>query len=338
MIATLAGTVKATTSNSAVIDVGGIGILVQISPRLSAALNVGASAHLHTLLIVREDSLTLFGFERQQDRELFEILLSVTGIGPKVAQSALSVYDAAEIVSAIMNEKPAVLERIPGLGKKGAQRLILELKEKVKNLNTSTSGSSRAAGWRDQVSDALIGLGFTAQLDFYENASLSHIVRRSAQLLEVGIDDDAIDEIGSRSRGTPRVANRLLRRVRDYAQVRGDGHIRISDARDALAMYEVDESGLDRMDRSLLEVLVKRFAGGPVGISTLAMAIGEEAETIESLAEPFLVRMGFLARTPRGRVATELGWNQLGLKAPADLATSQVSNLASLFDTPTNEA
>ena len=163
MIATLAGTVKATTSNSAVIDVGGIGILVQISPRLSAALNVGASAHLHTLLIVREDSLTLFGFVRQQDRELFEILLSVTGIGPKVAQSALSVYDAAEIVSAIMNEKPAVLERIPGLGKKGAQRLILELKEKVKNLNTSTSGSSRAAGWRDQVSDALIGLGFTAR-------------------------------------------------------------------------------------------------------------------------------------------------------------------------------
>ena len=125
--------------------------------------SLGASAHLHTLLIVREDSLTLFGFERQQDRELFEILLSVTGIGPKVAQSALSVYDAAEIVSAIMNEKPAVLERIPGLGKKGAQRLILELKEKVKNLNTSTSGSSRAAGWRDQVSDALIGLGFTAR-------------------------------------------------------------------------------------------------------------------------------------------------------------------------------
>ncbi len=163
MIATLAGTVKATTSTSAVIDVGGIGILVQISPRLSASLNVGASAHLHTLLIVREDSLTLFGFERHQDRELFEILLSVTGIGPKVAQSALSVYDAAEIVSAIMNEKPAVLERIPGLGKKGAQRLILELKEKVKNLNVSANGSSRAAGWRDQVSDALIGLGFTAR-------------------------------------------------------------------------------------------------------------------------------------------------------------------------------
>ena len=176
--------------------------------------------------------------------------------------------------------------------------------------------------------------GFTAQLDFYENSSLSHIVKRSAQLLEVGIDGDAIDEIGSRSRGTPRVANRLLRRVRDYAQVRGDGHIRLEDARDALEMYEVDESGLDRMDRSLLEVLIKRFAGGPVGITTLAMAIGEEAETIESLAEPFLVRMGFLARTPRGRVATELGWNQLGLKAP----NGSSAGLASLFDTPTNEA
>lgn len=99
-------------------------------------------------------------------------------------------------------------------------------------------------------------------------------------------------------------------------------------------MYEVDESGLDRMDRSLLEVLIKRFAGGPVGITTLAMAIGEEAETIESLAEPFLVRMGFLARTPRGRVATELGWNQLGLKAP----NGSSAGLASLFDTPTNEA
>ena len=159
MIASLSGKVKATTLNSAVIDVGGVGILVQIAPRLAASLNVVVTAHLHTMLIVREDSLTLFGFENQQDRELFEILLSVTGIGPKVAQSALSVYDAQEIVSAIVNDKPAVLERIPGLGKKGAQRLILELKEKVKSLNISSS--MRAAGWRDQVSEALMGLGFT---------------------------------------------------------------------------------------------------------------------------------------------------------------------------------
>lgn len=160
--------------------------------------------------------------------------------------------------------------------------------------------------------------GFTAQLDFYEDLALSKIVKRSAELLDVKIDADAIDEIGSRSRGTPRVANRLLRRVRDFAQVRGDGHIRLSDAREALSMYEVDENGLDRLDRSILEVLVKRFAGGPVGLTTLAMALGEEAETVESLAEPFLVRMGLIARTPRGRVATELGWKQLGLTPPAD--------------------
>jgi Holliday junction DNA helicase RuvB len=176
--------------------------------------------------------------------------------------------------------------------------------------------------------------GFTAQLDFYDDASLSRIVARSSQLLDVEIDKDAVDEIGSRSRGTPRVANRLLRRVRDFAQVRGDGHIRMSDAKEALAMYEVDDSGLDRLDRSLLDVLVRRFGGGPVGLTTLAMAIGEEAETIESLAEPFLVRMGFLARTPRGRVATEMGWKQLGLTPPVD----KVASLASLFDTPTNEA
>jgi Holliday junction DNA helicase RuvB len=163
--------------------------------------------------------------------------------------------------------------------------------------------------------------GFTAQLDFYENEALSNIVRRSAQLLNVEIDTDAIDEIGSRSRGTPRVANRLLRRVRDFAQVRGDGHIRLADAQEALGMYEVDESGLDRLDRSILETLCRRFSGGPVGITTLAMALGEEAETIESLAEPFLVRMGFLSRTPRGRMATELGWKQLGLTPPADLDT-----------------
>ena len=160
--------------------------------------------------------------------------------------------------------------------------------------------------------------GFTAQLDFYDDAALSRIVKRSAELLDVKIDADAIDEIGSRSRGTPRVANRLLRRVRDFAQVRGDGYIRLGDAREALSMYEVDESGLDRLDRSILEVLVKRFAGGPVGLTTLAMALGEEAETVESLAEPFLVRMGLIARTPRGRVATELGWKQLGLTPPAE--------------------
>ena len=167
MIASLSGIVKATTLSSAVIEVGGaggIGILVNVSPRLSASLTVGLSAHLHTVLIVREDSLTLYGFESSGDRELFEILQTVTGIGPKVAQSALSVYDAAEIVSAILNEKPALLERIPGLGKKGAQRLILELKEKMKSFAAHTPINSQGdLGWRIQLNEALLGLGFTSR-------------------------------------------------------------------------------------------------------------------------------------------------------------------------------
>ena len=175
--------------------------------------------------------------------------------------------------------------------------------------------------------------GFTAQLDFYENAELSIIVKRSASLMGIEISEEAIAELGSRSRGTPRVANRLLRRVRDYAQVHSNGKVGIKEARAALEMYEVDEIGLDRLDLGVLETLVKRFNGGPVGISTLAMAIGEEAETIESLAEPFLVRMGFISRTPRGRVATPAGFEHLGLKAPLN-STSQLD----FFDTPASDA
>jgi Holliday junction DNA helicase RuvB len=175
--------------------------------------------------------------------------------------------------------------------------------------------------------------GFTAQLDFYEDADLGTIVRRSADLLGVEINQDAVAEIGSRSRGTPRVANRLLRRVRDYAQIHGNGTVTFDAAQSALAMYEVDEIGLDRLDKALLETLVKRFNGGPVGITTLAMAIGEEAETIESLAEPFLVRMGLLARTPRGRVATTAGWTHLGLKAPQS-AQAELG----IFDMPALDA
>jgi Holliday junction DNA helicase RuvB len=159
--------------------------------------------------------------------------------------------------------------------------------------------------------------GFTAQLDFYEDSDLSHIVRRSASLMKVAIDQPAIEEIGSRSRGTPRVANRLLRRVRDYAEVHNGGVITDSQAKAALAIYEVDPVGLDRLDTSVLEAIVRKFNGGPVGISTLALAIGEEAETIESLAEPFLVRMGFVSRTPRGRIATAAGFAHIGVIPPA---------------------
>lgn len=171
--------------------------------------------------------------------------------------------------------------------------------------------------------------GFTAQLDFYETEELSQIIRRSAELLDIRIDKDSVAEIASRSRGTPRVANRLLRRVRDYAQVNSEKVILLNHAQSALKIYEVDEIGLDRLDKSVLSVLVKNFNGGPVGVSTLAMAVGEEIETIESLAEPFLVRIGFIARTPRGRVATAAGWAHLGIKPPL---SAHIGTDATLFD------
>ena len=172
--------------------------------------------------------------------------------------------------------------------------------------------------------------GFTAQLEFYEDEELAKIVDRSAKLIGVEISSKAIKELGSRSRGTPRVANRLLRRVRDYAQVHSNGSVDLDETQKALEMYEVDQVGLDRLDKAVLTAIVSKFNGGPVGLSTLAMAIGEEAETIENLAEPFLVRMGFISRTPRGRVATALGYQHLGEKAPI--------HLVSLFDTTAEDA
>ena len=172
--------------------------------------------------------------------------------------------------------------------------------------------------------------GFTAHLDFYDSSELEEVISRSASLLTLDIDKEAIAEIAGRSRGTPRIANRLLRRVRDYAQVRGSNKLTHEDAEKALLMYEVDEKGLDRLDRSVLLALIERFNGGPVGLSTLAIAVGEETETVESVAEPFLVRNGFMARTPRGRVATALGWEHVGRTPPAGTAT--------LFDTPAPDA
>jgi holliday junction DNA helicase RuvB len=173
--------------------------------------------------------------------------------------------------------------------------------------------------------------GFTAHLDFYEPGELELIVHRSARLLEVRVSADGAAEIAGRSRGTPRIANRLLRRVRDYAQVRADGTVDHRVARRALELYEVDDFGLDRLDRAVLDALCRRFAGGPVGLGTLAVAVGEERETVEEVAEPFLVRSGFLARTPRGRVATPSAWEHLGLQAPADAAFGAGGQ--TLFDT-----
>ncbi len=158
--------------------------------------------------------------------------------------------------------------------------------------------------------------GFTAHMEFYEPEDLEQVVHRSAKLLELDVDAEAASEIASRSRGTPRIANRLLRRVRDFAEVKGDGRGTVEAARAALAVYEVDERGLDRLDRAVLGVLINLFQGGPVGLSTLAVAIGEETDTVEEVAEPFLVRQGLLARTPRGRIATAAAWRHLNLPMP----------------------
>ena len=161
MIASLTGVVKSLTPQGAVIEVGGVGILVQVTSRHSASLVVGRIASLHTTLLVREDSLTLFGFENIEERALFELLQTVTGIGPKVAQSALSIFESQEIERAIAQENSGLLEKIPGLGKKGAARLVLELKEKV-SAKTGTHPYIKHE-WRDQLLEALTGLGFSAR-------------------------------------------------------------------------------------------------------------------------------------------------------------------------------
>ena len=155
--------------------------------------------------------------------------------------------------------------------------------------------------------------GFAPRLDYYSTADLELVVQRSASILGVEIEPQGAAEIAKRARGTPRVANRLLRRVRDFAEVRADGRITRQAARDGLELFEVDERGLDKVDVGILSTLIHKFDGGPVGLSTLAASVGEESETIEDVYEPYLLQLGFLKRTPRGRVATDLAHRHLGV-------------------------
>ncbi|MFN2625182.1 MAG: Holliday junction branch migration DNA helicase RuvB, partial [Mycobacteriales bacterium] len=164
--------------------------------------------------------------------------------------------------------------------------------------------------------------GFVGHMEFYDDRELEAVLWRSARLLGVSLEADGAAVIARRSRGTPRIANRLLRRVRDFAEVRAAGVVTEPVAVEALALYDVDLLGLDRLDRAVLDALLRRFAGGPVGLTTLAVAVGEEPETVECVAEPFLVRAGMLARTPRGRVATASAWAHLGLTPPASAAAA----------------
>lgn len=172
--------------------------------------------------------------------------------------------------------------------------------------------------------------GIVFNLEFYEPADLARIVRRSASILNVTIADDAAGEIARRSRGTPRIANRLLRRIRDFAQIEG-GAISVAVARKALGALEVDEVGLDRMDRKILLAIIEKFSGGPVGVDTISVAVSEERETVEDVYEPFLIKAGLLARTPRGRVATVNAYAHFGMTPPESARRD-----ASLFDIPTS--
>jgi len=164
--------------------------------------------------------------------------------------------------------------------------------------------------------------GLVARLDYYEPLELQAIVERAAGILAVPIVQEGAWEIARRSRGTPRIANRLLRRVRDFAEVRGDGSIDADTARGGLALFGVDDRGLDKLDRAVLGALCVQFNGGPVGLSTLAISVGEQPETVEDMYEPFLIQQGFLARTPRGRIAMPAAYHHLGLPAPTGRAPS----------------
>ncbi len=166
--------------------------------------------------------------------------------------------------------------------------------------------------------------GIVSRLEFYSPAELTQIVTRSAHLLEVKIDNDGSQEIAARSRGTPRIANRLLRRVRDYAEVRAEGHVNQAVADLALKMLDVDKIGLDMMDRKMLLAIIEKFGGGPVGVENLAAALSEERDTIEDVLEPYLIQQGYLQRTPRGRMATLLAYQHFGLTVPANLNSPEL--------------
>ena len=173
--------------------------------------------------------------------------------------------------------------------------------------------------------------GVVLRVDYYSDEDLFHIVQRSAGILEIDIDDEGTWEIARRSRGTPRIANRLLRRVRDYAEVKADGVVTAEVAGKALDMLHVDSFGLDHMDRKMLMTVIEKFEGGPVGVENLAAAIGEERDTIEDVIEPYLIQQGFLMRTPRGRVATANAYRHFGLRAPTR-SQADISASGDLFD------
>ena len=239
--------------------------------------------------------------------------------------------DLAAILSSLANGEILFIDEIHRLARPAEEMLYLAMEDYRVDVVVGKGVGANAIGL-DLPAFTLIGattragllpsplrdrFGFTAHLDFYDSSEIEQIINRSSNLLKIEITDDASNEIARRSRGTPRVANRLLRRVRDYAQVNSDGKVDLDIAKKALTLFEIDEKGLDRIDRSVLDALVNKFGGGPVGLSTLAVAVGEEPETVEDMSEPYLVRVGYISRSPRGRIATAMAYKLLGKSVPA---------------------
>jgi len=258
---------------------------------------------------------------------LAQIVREELGVGLRtVAGPALEKKDIAAILTALEPRDVLFVDEIHRLNR-SAEEILYPALEDFRLYIVFGQGAAARTLTLDLPPFTLVGattrtgllttplrdrFGMTFRLGYYDPGQLSAIVRRSAGILGVAIDDDAAEEISARSRGTPRIANRILRRVRDVAEVRHAGAVTTAVAREALELLEVDEQGLERVDRELLETVAHKFGGGPVGLSTLAVSLGEETDTIEDVYEPYLLQLGFLQRTPRGRVITDLGRAHLG--------------------------
>src|SRR5689334_23598174 len=273
------------------------------------------------------DHVLLVGPPGLGKTSLAHIIREELGVGIRsVAGPALERKDVAAILTAVEQRDVVFVDEIHRLSR-AAEEILYPALEDFRLDIVMGQGTAARTLTLDLPPFTLVGattrtgllttplrdrFGLTFRLDLYDPTELAAIVRRSARILGVEVDEDAAELVAARSRGTPRIANRILRRVRDVAEVRHEGSVTTVVAEEALTLLEVDGAGLERFDRELLRAVVEKFGGGPVGLSTLAVALGEEAETIEDVYEPFLLQLGFLQRTPRGRVVTDLGRAHLG--------------------------